>query len=215
LPFLYSAELHVVAQDKTIDDLPREAVRLFGIRRLGVQGRSLYLDAKRFVLRGVRVDSAEIDDLIAARQSGSALFVTDPSDEFLQEASQEGVLLAVELHASQPGAELSRLIRWPAAAVIIHDGGVTAGKDLRLAARNVLLAQSVASVDPSFAPASWARLLWWQIEAATPVPAPSRHIPVIAYRPTTKNATIELGRRACDRLQADLAPLGDFAGYVC
>lgn len=211
LPFLYAVEVRAVQGDKTIAAISRP----FGIRRLGVHGKSLYLDAKRFVLRGVRIHPVATQDLTAARRAASALFVTDPTDRFLQEASEEGVLLAVELHASQPAVELSRLGRWPAVAVVVLDGDSAAGNELRLSARNTLLAQNVAAADTPVAPSAWAHLLWWQLDAdKTPPPAPSHDMPIIAYRPTSENATIEESRRACDRLQADLAPLGDFAGYV-
>jgi hypothetical protein len=210
LPFMYSLELRAVQGDETIAAVKRP----FGIRRLGVHGKSLYLDAKRFVLRGVRIDPAAIDDLKTAKHTASALFVSNPSDEFLQEASKEGVLLAVELQASQFTNELSRLGRWPAVAVVFLDTARPAGKELRLAARNTLLAQNLAAADTPVAPSAWAHLLWWQVDAdKTPAAAPSHNLPIIAYRPTSKNATIEERRRACDRLQADLAPLGDFAGY--
>jgi hypothetical protein len=210
LPFMYSAELRAVQGDETIAAIKRP----FGIRRLGVHSRSLYLDARRFVLRGVRVNPAAIEDLAMAKQTASALFVTDPSDQFLQEASEEGVFLAVPLDASHSTAELTRFGRWPAVAVVVLDGDVPAGNEPHLATRNTLLAQNVAATDTPVAPASWAHLLWWQIEPdKTPPAAASRNMPVIAYRPTSENATIKESRRACDRLQADLAPLGNFAGY--
>jgi hypothetical protein len=212
LPFMYSVELSAVHGDETIATIKRP----LGICRLGVHGKSLYLDAKRFVFRGVRIEPAAIDDLVTAKQTASALFVTDPSDTFLQEASEEGVLLAVELPVSQPAAELTRLGRWPAVAVVVLEGGISAGKELRLAARNTLLAQQVNQSGRVSAPTPWAHLLWWQIEnESIPAPTLADNMPIIAYRPTSKNATIEESRRACDRLQADLAPLGDFAGYVC
>jgi hypothetical protein len=215
LPFLYTAELRVVAGEAGAGHESRQRhVRPIGIRRLGVQGKSLYLDAKRLVLRGVRIDAAAIDDLIAAKQAASALFVTDPNDSFLQEASEKGVLLVVELHTSQLTTELSRLSRWPAVSVVVLPGDVPAGKDLRLVARNTLLAQESNAAHESTELAPWAHLLWWRIESRTQfADLPARNLPIIAYRPISKNATIELGRRACDRLQADLAPLGDFAGY--
>jgi hypothetical protein len=211
LPFMYSAELHATQQDKTIAAIKRP----FGIRRLGVQGTSLFLGARRFVLRGVRSDAPHLEDLPLAREAGSALFVADPSDQFLQEASEEGVWLAVELRSSQRSAELAHLGRWPGVAIVVLDGDVPAGKELRQGARNTLLAQRIAA-GTSFARASWAHLLWWQIDATTiPAAATAHNLPIIAYRRTANNATINEARRACDRLQADLAPLGDFAGYVC
>ena len=214
LPFLYTVELSVAGDTGAGHESRQRHVRPFGIRRLGVQGKSLYLDAKRLVLRGVRIDPAAIDDLIAAKKSASALYVTDPTDSFLREASEEGVLLVVELHTSQRTTELSRLSRWPAVAIVVLSGDALAGKELRLVARNTLFAQDSNAVHESTELARWAHVLWWRIDSRTQFAnLPTPNLPIIAYRPSSKNATIEESRRACDRLQADLAPLGDFAGY--
>ena len=91
-----------------------------------------------------------------------------------------------------------------------------AGKELRLAARNTLLAQRFARADAAKQPVPWAHLLWWEIDASeAPTALPPHDIPIIVYRPDSKNATIDESRRACDRLQADVASLGDLSGYVC
>jgi hypothetical protein len=215
LPFLYSAKLRVVTKDATVGNERAEFVGRFGIRRIGVHGASLYFDAKRFVFRGVRLDSADLEDLSTAKETASALLVTEPTDDFLDEASDEGVLLAVKFHASAPTDELARLGRWPCVAIAVIDGETATGKELRLAARNTLLAQNLAGIHSLSAPALWAHLLWWQIDAGkVPARTPAQDLPIIVYRPAFENATIEESRRACDRLQAELAPLGDFAGYV-
>jgi hypothetical protein len=223
LPFMYSAELRLSGADAAgnpIAPVPAVQSRLCGIRRLGVHGTSIYLDAKRIVVRGIHIDTPRIEDLKAAREAASALYLEEPSDAFLQEASEEGALLAVGLGERMPQdkliAELVRLGRWPAVALVVLDSDVPVGKELRLAVRNTLLAQRVAGAQVlpvGFCP--WAHLLWWHVDIpVTAVTALPRHdLPIIVYRPRTKTATIFELRRACDRLQADVALLGDFAGY--
>jgi hypothetical protein len=209
LPFIYSLKLRAILGDETIVAIRQP----LGIRRLGIQGTSLFLDAKRFVLRGVRREAPRLADLALAREAASALFVADPSDQFLKEASEEGVWLAVELRSGQLTAEIARVGRWPAVAVVVLDCNLSASKELRQAARNTLFAENVVVSGPAFKPAPWSHLLWCPIgNGATPAVVYG-DMPIIAYRPTSENATIELGRRACDRLQADLATLGDYAGY--
>jgi hypothetical protein len=39
-------------------------------------------------------------------------------------------------------------------------------------------------------------------------------IPIVAYRGLRPSADLPTARAACDALQRDLAPLGQFAGYV-
>jgi hypothetical protein len=225
LPFLYKVELRAVAGEKPDGVITVAAGRLFGIRRLGVEKASIRLDARRFVPRGVYRECVGIADLKQARETTSALFVVDPSEDVLKEASEDGVLLAVRLRAPDSftkgrvgllQSELARLGRCPAVAVVVLDGDVAAGNELRLTARGTLLAQHVASADSLFDPAPWAHLFWWQIDAGTaPAETPPQDMPIIVYRPAPENATIEEGRSACDRLQAELAPVGDFAGYFC
>ena len=223
LPFMYSAELRLSGADAAENGLaPAPAVvrRPFGIRRLGVHRTSIYLDAKRFVFRGVHLDAPKIEDLKAAREATSALYLEKPSDAFLQEASEEGVFLAVHFgkKTSQDKliAELARIAKWPAMAIAVLNHDVLAGKELRLAARTMLLAQRITGADASATSlSSWAHLLWCvagREEAA--IISPPRILPVIVCRPAAEAATIAERRRNCDHLQADLVPLGDFAGYL-
>jgi hypothetical protein len=224
LPFLYKAELRITAGEEPDGDITVAAGRAFGIRRLGVEKASIYLDARRFVPRGVFRECVGVADLKRARDTASALYVSDPSEDVLQEASEDGVLLAVRLRAPDNAtrdrvavlqSELARIGRCPAVAVVVLDGDITAGPELRAAARGMLLAQHVTSAGAYFAPAPWAHLLWWPIDEQTPAGTPSHDLPILVYRPARENATIEESRRACDRLQAELATLGDFAGYFC
>jgi hypothetical protein len=39
-------------------------------------------------------------------------------------------------------------------------------------------------------------------------------VPIIAIRPSGSFPDLAAARRACDHLQGELAPLGQFAGYI-
>ncbi len=221
LPFMYSAELRLSPEDTgrvttSVPTLPR---RLFGIRRLGVHAGSLYQDAKRFVIRGVRRAAPTIEELQAAREASSALYIEAANDRILQEASEEGVLLVVRIgDASPPGnliGELARVGRWPAAAVVVLDAGLVAGNELRLVARNTLLAQRFTEADVANAPLRpWAHLVWWELAAGqSPLAHLPQNVPVVVFRPGSEAGAIGERRQNCDQLQADLAPQADFAGY--
>jgi hypothetical protein len=214
---MYSAELRL----STGGDAARDVAivrRPFGIRRLGVQGPSIYLDAKRFVVRGVRLDSPTAEDLNAARRAASALYIDEATDALLLEASEAGVLLVVRLGQKPPQnavtAELDRIGRWPAVAIAVIDADVPAGKELRLAARNTLLAQACTTAAAAAELKPWADVLWCEIaQSVSPIDHSAARLPVIVYRPMLETETISHRRESCDRLQADLAPLGDFTGF--
>jgi hypothetical protein len=116
--------------------------RLFGIRRLGAIGRSLYLNRERWVARGVCRDHADNSDLAAARESSAVLGVPSPNDAFCLEASHLGVPLFVDLAVDEPWLlpEIRRLGQWPAVFAIILDPATPIGPDHRAAARNALFA---------------------------------------------------------------------------
>ncbi len=224
LPFMYSAELRIVSGDAGSSSVPLLERRPVAIRRLGVRDASIYLDAKRFVLRGLRRPGAAIEELKDARSAGTALYVDHASNDFLREASEEGVPLVLNLQSRrQPAAgsddltrvsaDLARVGRWPAVAIVVLDGGLPVGRELRQLARNTLLAHNITNGQPDRL-APWAHLFWWptEIELRSAITLPNT-VPIVAFRDGGACATIEEGRLRCDRLQADLASFGDFAGY--
>ncbi|MFM7245770.1 MAG: hypothetical protein ACKO40_16565, partial [Planctomycetaceae bacterium] len=58
-----------------------------GLRRLGVRGRSFWLDGRRWVPRAIAADLAAA----AAREAGVGLLVTSPTEQFLTAADEMGV----------------------------------------------------------------------------------------------------------------------------
>jgi len=86
LPGLYRLEARLVAAGREVATWQRPV----GLRRLGVRGRSLWLDGRRHVPRGI-VAPAERIDLAAFRAAAVAAVSPDPAEEFLARADLEGV----------------------------------------------------------------------------------------------------------------------------
>ena len=119
LPFLYRAELqlHIDGEIATVN-------RIVGIRRLGMRGKSLFFDGKRFVLRGWqegRMQNAECKLFLERhqeflRETWTALVVANPDDEVCEFASRRGILLVADLidEGDSPIDSLRRVARWPA-----------------------------------------------------------------------------------------------------
>lgn len=193
---------------------PAETIRReFGIRDLRPQRTSLFFNAKRWVLRGTHDDT--LTDRPADWREASAVRVADSLDEpWLTEAASEGAMAVLRLDA-QPSVDVQlmrRLARFTALAIVVLPNPVDLPTDIRLAAPNLLLAQVVDARRP---PAAWAHVAWIDILVGEP-PALEAHsfgLPVIAAR-RGRFDCLAAARAACDALQADLAPLGQFAGYV-
>ena len=216
--------------------------RPVGLRRLGVRGRSLWLDGRRYVPRAL-VAPAERVDLPGFRAAALAAAVPDPSEAFLAHCDAEGVavlgLLAAD--AGRPldiEAAATAIARWawhPAVVAAVVPRGVAAEvvEEIATATRNQRGTLLVA----------------WEADGSLPPPAvpvgvellavtlPSGRVPHEAWRTeppalplvarrladeVSPSAASSPSRRECDALQADLAGWGtaanarapDWAGYV-
>ncbi len=209
MPFLYRAEVEFQDGERGL----QQVERLVGIRRLGCHGPNLFLDGRRHVLRGAVNTSVEVVDLAPWHDAQLAMVACNPDDALCEEASRCGVLLIADLRGFSESPEsltntLSCLARWPAVGVAILPS------DLLVFPRNdcppnLLLGQVVSTSKPC-TPASWADLLVCE-EAATPIARGL--LPILAYRPHPRLSSPAEARAACDRLQRDLAPGIDAAGY--
>ncbi|HKD35358.1 MAG TPA: hypothetical protein VKB78_01115 [Pirellulales bacterium] len=215
-------------RDEYTTKTPRLLVdRPFAIRRLGAIGRSLYLDGKRWVPRGICVDQASQSDLAAARNASAALVLPAPDDAFCLEASRLGVPLFVQVAASLRDSEFAsrrdaatcrseirRLAKWPAVFAIILDRQADLDNETLAAARNTPLATRLDAETSSPLPA-WVQLAIFDIpQSDSSIPSLSGiTIPIIAVRRLPHHESIATARAACDRLQFDLASIGDFGGY--
>ena len=208
MPHLYRAEVQLRQAGKVLAHVERT----FGIRPLGASGRKLLYAGKAWVLRGVSADGPPRVDLAHWHDAQTALLARNPDDSLCETASRVGVLVAADLAAPEVG-EMRRLSRWPAVGVISWPGSQS--PDVRGLGHNAILAQRFGPGE-SLVPAPWAGAAICDVTRTEALPDRFADcpIPLIAIRPAGKVESVAAGRRQCDRLQRDLAPQGQFAGYI-
>jgi len=107
LPNLYRAEVVLRRGDAVVSS----GRRMVGLRRLGARGRSLWLDGRRFVPRGVALGAGHgaLETLRTLAASGIIDDTGDadeifPLDEMMSQADRIGVAMIIRLDAPQTGA---------------------------------------------------------------------------------------------------------------
>jgi hypothetical protein len=200
---LYTAEF-------TDGDLEYSLGKL-AIRRLAPRGKSLYLNGKRWVIRGI-FDWGPVADSSIWRQHAAVRVVRRLDERLLTEAAEQGVLIVEQLMARKFNGALRYTGQFPALGMVLFPDGLTPSADAQEQAPNLLLAQRISH--PSELGA-WANVAWMEAEAIQQFPnlISTIPVPIIAERRYRGDSLAE-GRAAIDTLQADLAPIGQFAGYV-
>jgi len=112
LPNLYRLHAEVQRGDQTAAVVDR----MVGLRRLGVRGRSLWLEGRRWVPRGVTMPTTGFDPQ-SLRSLSMAAVIDDPSDEICAAANQAGVAIIAVLRGAddQPfdrNTAASRIAAW-------------------------------------------------------------------------------------------------------
>jgi hypothetical protein len=211
LPAIYDVTINLVRGNKTVATSRRE----IGLRSLRAEHNGLLLGGKRWILRGVQDVSTTAELPRHWHAAAAAYMAAAPADERLAEASQWGSLTVVSVEAdAQITADLRRLAAQPGVAIVVISGKVPATIEPRQVAPNLLLA---APADAHNLPVpTWAHLIWAAAHDSDDIAMlkASWHLPIIAVRPLPHRLPIEEARAECDRLQRDLAPIGQFAGYV-
>ncbi|MFM7108254.1 MAG: hypothetical protein ACKOZU_06590 [Planctomycetaceae bacterium] len=232
LPNLYRLEAMVGSGDSP----PRPIDRLVGLRRLGVRGRSFWLDGRRWVPRAARVEAvAGID---ACKPAALSALVADPDEATLARADEIGVAILALVTGTppdDPASVATRIAAWsahPSAAVAILPqefpaATVAAVAHAARASRGtlVLAATLAGSVPPpATIPPGIDALVVALDASATPHDGWRNDIgvPLVAWR--RAEAPPGAGRAPCDALQAGLATWAttgkhdalprDWAGYV-
>lgn len=219
LPALY--EVHVELREAA--QIVQTFDQTIGIRRLGAAGGNLRWEGRRWVLRGVgsrrHVSNEEpIDEIVAAfREASAALYVVDPIESICGGASQAGVVVIAHLtDPTEIEKQLAFLGRSGAVALAILPMDIAgSAPELHNAAPNLLLAQYFHD-EAAVKPADWADAVVCRMSepgrfhaavAACP-------LPIVAERRLNETKSVAESRAACDRLQRELAPGGDYAGYL-
>lgn len=236
LPNLYRLTARLVADGQ----VEAATSRRIGLRRSGVRGRSLWLEGRRWVPRGVGRDPLSCD-LAVMHAAGVAAVVSDPPESLLTAADESGVAIMAVAEAGDgrpldADALVERIGTWamhPSVVIATLPPSFTAAQAAAVAARvrrlkgTMLLAgvMHAASPPPQSMPAGidcgcvaldgsgLPHDAWRDAAPATPL---------IAWRRGVANEPV--GRGGCDRLQAALAAWGladgrahqpwDWAGYL-
>lgn len=212
LPAIYDVTVNLLRGAEIVATERRE----IGLRSLGVRGRNLFLEGKRWVLRGVH-DRSATATLPRAWHEVSAVYVTKTAThDNLAEGSQFGAMSMVDFDGELAvDDQLRSLARQPGVAIAIIRGNPPVDFKRADAAPNLLLAQPIGRHD-LLVRKPWAHLML--AETVEPMllrqVAALGEIPILVSRPLAAPLPIDQARAACDTLQRDLAPLGQFAGYI-
>jgi hypothetical protein len=227
LPNLYRLHAQVQHGDQTVAILER----MVGLRRLGVRGRSLWLEGRRWVPRGVTIPPTGFDPT-SLRSLSAAAIVDDPTDAICAAADQVGVAIIARL-VNADGASLDTAgARDRIAAWALHPSVV-----LAVVPRTANVEESMAIV-AAMRPLKGTMLVGMAVDGTQPPdPVPAAIVggvdciivdlpcdglphdgwrvgspwgtdkPLVAQRAVAAGNTAEY-RQECDRLQAALAVWG-------
>lgn len=215
LPYLYE----VTVQLRRGDEVLAEVQRPFGIRTLGARGSDLLLEGKRIVVRGGGGwrQSAAMPQHSLWHDSSMAMLVDEPSDELCRQADSTGVLLIARLSGSadDAAARLRQLGRFASIGIVILDDEAARVENIGKPRSGVLLAQQIRS-GGAFDVRPWADVIVCDLSqaAAEEFDLGKVTCPVLMYRGEDSPASPKQARAVCDRLQRDLAAVGQFAGYL-
>jgi len=212
VPSIYDVQVDLRRGAQVVATARRE----LGFKALGARDRHFVLQGKHWVVRGVCASSATA---LLPREwhAASAAYVTDDMDARLAEASQRGAMAIVELRgqADQLVGRLRILAMFPAAIMAVIHAQVPRQFGMKGVAPNLLLAQPLDPIR-EFVVQPWAHAIWAEshdLSVLKDLQATSDR-PLIAVRRLTTPLAVDQARAACDELQRDLAPIGQFAGYV-
>ncbi len=213
-------------------DVIASEVRQIGFKPLGVSGRFFTWEGKPWVLRGVSnttVDASELGDW--TDRSTSLLFFTPPQDEQLEEASLRGILTWILLPMMVDTDTLIAFVRewaeFPAVAGVLllpEEPDDRVPRSLLDAAPNVFT--GIGFGNPTRVPAALRHRTFRQVKLEYGMPLhpvlAKGDYPLIVFREAMTSRgnesppliSLERARATADRLQAELAHLGQFAGYI-
>jgi hypothetical protein len=203
LPFWYDLRLILTFAD----GVEREEIIPVGIKRFYCERRNFLVEGKRIVLRGMQIDSADEAALSAARNFETALIVNHANDGIYASANRLGVALVVDLRGAEWAACAE--LDWHPAVMLVLVGAEQVADDKL---RNVQTAVCVNATSEQPTVACDAYAIELQPGERPPAWATTCDKPVIVIR-KDPNAKIRDARAGCDKLQAELAPEFDLAGY--
>lgn len=206
LPHRYRLTAEVRADGRTLASCDR----LVGLRRLGVRGRSFWLEGRRWVPRGIACGENDVDPAVFRQRLATAV-IDDPTERMCDVGDEAGVAIIARC-GGDPVADCTRWSMHPSVMLMVLPPG--------------LGASGVEAVARKIAPVSGTMLLGLEADGRKPsLPTPRGidclvmslpagampddswrdppPVPVLASRASPGER--ENARSACDKLQADLA----------
>jgi hypothetical protein len=200
----------LLAEVRAGDDVLASCDRLVGLRRLGIRGRSMWLEGRRWVPRGVVCVAGELEPGVFRDLLATAV-LDDPEEVPCTAADEAGVAIIARCDGD-PVAGCLRWARHPSVMMTVLPRGTDAA--------------AMASLIDAISPFKGTMLLGLQVDGGEPPPAVPEGIdcfvmslaagnipngawrepptvPVLAARPAVGG--VRDRRAACDALQADLA----------
>ena len=214
LPFLY--DLHLQIQMDDGQEL--EQTTQVGLTRWESHGQNLRLETRRIVLRGAGSTCPSGETLQAAREAQTALLISEIDPTVCETADELGVALCLDLRGTSE-ADLSALASIQSSPslflAIVSPRQVVEQKILAQLPSHCLVAQHLSTSAPIEEFLDSKPILAFDLKPGERPPAwvPKATRPVIAIRRGEDYTDLADARAACDRLQAELAPEFDFAGY--
>ena len=240
LPNLYRLHAEVHRGDETVAIVDR----MVGLRRLGVRGRSLWLEGRRWVPRGVTIPSTGFDPT-SLRSLSAASVIDDPSDAICEAADQAGVAIIAVLGSAddQPfdcDTAARRIAGWalrPSVVLAVVPRTANAEESMAIVAGvrplkgTMLVGLEVDGMQPPDAVSAVVADAVDCIVVDLPLDGLPHHgwrmwkanKPLVAQRAVATGNSAD-HRQECDRLQAALAAWGlaegatqlpwDWAGYL-
>jgi hypothetical protein len=211
LPFLYDLNLAVLSCDASVSN----EVLKFGMKRWHCESRNLRLQLRRIVLRGTLVSGPDEDGFRRARKHEVALMVDGYSERVCELGGQIGVPLVVDLRKNtSKWEEVFRALDWhPAVFLSVLNKAQILGRELSYHwPRASFIAVCVGSADEFEDLKCDAYAVELQPGERPPAWAATCDKPVIVIRKDPES-NIHTARAGCDKLQAELAPEFDLAGY--
>jgi hypothetical protein len=178
------------------------------IRRLAPRGKHLFFSGKRWVLRAVDAQRwpGEVENW---KDQASGVVVSRIDAEQAQAAATHGLVLVRRI-ADWSDPELDTLAACTAVCIAL----IECEPPIDVATRwpNILRAQQLRITDDL---QPWAQLAWVSSDDTEVVRQANLRleVPIVVERSPTGSSLGE-ARSLIDQLQADLAPIGQFAGYV-
>jgi len=210
LPFLYELKVNLAGREQTVP---------VGLRRWTCSGQSFRMEGRRTVLRGAATTIGANEVFANAREAEIACLIRDFSDDACAAADRLGVPLVVDLrNAGDSLFSILDRLDWSASVLValVSTTQLADAELIRHWPRQCLLAHCLtAASTPDELDDPNTEALAIELAPAERPPAWLSEIdrPLIAIRQGKNYASPAEARAACDRLQAELAPDFNLAGY--